>query len=311
MDWKKLSGSKKFKLAAAGAGGLVTLGGAAAAVAASLSPSNNVINACFDRRNGDLRLVDAGVSCHKGESPIAWNQQGPIGPIGPVGATGATGATGKDGRDGLAGPAGPAGATGAQGPQGVQGPQGFTGPQGPAGPAGSGGSGLPVDPCNGSGGVAYVAGSTPRYDIFLKLDDIQGESQDSKHRGEIDVTSFSWGGIVNTVSRVGTGGGSVAGQSKPCPVAVIKAFTDRSTPSILKAAATGEVFKEVTFSLVKNGGFGEFTFAQYKFSDVIVTSGGDTFGFVFQKVEVVYTPQKADGSPDVSVIFNFDFNSKI
>jgi len=36
-------------------------------------------------------------------------------------------------------------------------------------------------------------------DYFLKLDGIEGESQDYKHKGEIDVESFSWG-----VSQVGT-----------------------------------------------------------------------------------------------------------
>ena len=46
-------------------------------------------------------------------------------------------------------------------------------------------------------------------DYFLKLEGIKGESQDDKHRDEIDVLSFSWG-----VSQTGTmafGGGAGAG----------------------------------------------------------------------------------------------------
>ena len=31
------------------------------------------------------------------------------------------------------------------------------------------------------------------FDAFLKLDGIKGESADAKHKGEIDVMSFSWG----------------------------------------------------------------------------------------------------------------------
>jgi type VI secretion system secreted protein Hcp len=188
----------------------------------------------------------------------------------------------------------------------VQGPQGATGA---TGPAGSGGSGLPVDPCNGNGGVAYVANSQPNYDIFLKMDDIQGESLDKAHKGEIDVSSFSWGGVVNPVST--SGSGVSVGKSHPCPVNVIKVGTDRATPGILQAAATGSHIQEVTFSLVKSGGLGPFTFAQYKFEDVTLTSGGDVFGFVFQKVTVTYTTQKADGSAGVTVPFTYDFNSKL
>ena len=36
-------------------------------------------------------------------------------------------------------------------------------------------------------------------DVFLKLGDVKGESKDSKHEGEIDVLSWSWG-----VSQTGT-----------------------------------------------------------------------------------------------------------
>ena len=31
------------------------------------------------------------------------------------------------------------------------------------------------------------------FDYFLKLDGIPGESTDAKHKGEIDVLSWSWG----------------------------------------------------------------------------------------------------------------------
>ncbi len=31
------------------------------------------------------------------------------------------------------------------------------------------------------------------FDAFLKIDGIKGESADAKHKGEIDVMSFSWG----------------------------------------------------------------------------------------------------------------------
>ncbi|MCP6726322.1 type VI secretion system tube protein Hcp, partial [Klebsiella pneumoniae] len=47
-------------------------------------------------------------------------------------------------------------------------------------------------------------------DMFLKLDGVTGESQDSKHKGEIHIESFSWG--MNQTGASGSGGGGGAGK---------------------------------------------------------------------------------------------------
>ena len=46
-------------------------------------------------------------------------------------------------------------------------------------------------------------------DVFLKLGDVKGESKDSKHEGEIDVLSWSWG--ISQTGLGSMGGGSGAG----------------------------------------------------------------------------------------------------
>ena len=38
-----------------------------------------------------------------------------------------------------------------------------------------------------------AAGPSAAADWFLKLDKIQGESTDDRHKGEIEVLSWSWG----------------------------------------------------------------------------------------------------------------------
>ena len=45
-------------------------------------------------------------------------------------------------------------------------------------------------------------------DYFLKLDGIDGESQDQKHKNEIDVMSFSWGEKQTGTAYQGGGMGS-------------------------------------------------------------------------------------------------------
>lgn len=62
------------------------------------------INACVQTRSGNVRID---TSCTPGETPLSWNQTGPVGPQGPPGA------------DGAAGPQGVSGPTGPQGPTGI------------------------------------------------------------------------------------------------------------------------------------------------------------------------------------------------
>ena len=45
-------------------------------------------------------------------------------------------------------------------------------------------------------------------DYFLKIDGIQGESRDDRHKDEIDIESFSWGETQSGTFAVGGGGGS-------------------------------------------------------------------------------------------------------
>src|SRR5262245_32956451 len=80
----------------------VLAGGGAAL--ATIPGGGGVVNGCYDKDTGKLRVIDsATASCKAGESPLNWNLVGPQGPAGPAGPAGAPG------RDGAAGPQGPAG----------------------------------------------------------------------------------------------------------------------------------------------------------------------------------------------------------
>jgi hypothetical protein len=129
------------------------------------SGHDDVITGCYNRTNGNLRVVDAGAECREHEMPISWNEQGPQGEPGPQGPMGPMGAAGPAGPQGETGPAGPQGETGPAGPQGETGPagpQGATGPAGPqgeTGPAGPQGATGPAGP-QGATGPAGPQGAT-------------------------------------------------------------------------------------------------------------------------------------------------------
>lgn len=142
-----------LRLAAAGTGILLVGTGYALAQGGVGSVENGTIHACYQKNNGQLRIVQDPQECKNSEVPIAWNQRGEdgtVGPTGPQGERGADGSTGAQGQSGVAGPVGP---------QGEPGPAGAGGPTGPAGPPGASDGGF----------VELPFSSTPTFDADLGL----------------------------------------------------------------------------------------------------------------------------------------------
>ena len=113
------------------------------------------------------------------------------------------------------------------------------------------------------------------FDYFLKLDGIKGESQDVKHKDEIDVESFSWGATQPT--RAGAGGGGGAGKVVLSDFSFSSA-TNRSSPKLFLACATGQHIKSAVLVGRKAGGDqkgGGTEFIKYSFSDVLVSHYGE------------------------------------
>lgn len=94
---------------------------------AGIPGPNGIIYSCYNKVNGQLRIIDSNEQCKNNEAALNFNQTGPQGP---QGIQGVQGPQGPQGPQGQTGPQGPQGQTGPQGPQG---PQGIPGPQGPAG----------------------------------------------------------------------------------------------------------------------------------------------------------------------------------
>ena len=150
-------------------------------------------------------------------------------------------------------------------------------------------------------------------DIFAKIGDIKGESLDDKHKGEIDVLSWSWG--VTQSGTMGHGGGGGEGKANFNDFNFTH-HVDKSSPVLLKACATGEHIKEATIT-VRKAGKGQQEFLIIKMNDIIITGvapsgagdGAATAEHValqFAKVDLEYKPQKADGSLDAGVHFKYD-----
>ena len=156
------------------------------------------------------------------------------------------------------------------------------------------------------------------FDAFLKIDGIKGESADAKHKGEIDIMSFSWGMSQTGVSATGGGGG--AGKVHVHDFHITKK-TDAASPLLFLNCANGAHIKEANFVVRKAGGE-QLEYLKIKLTDVLVSSYKPASGeeeiligllqpadqvvdkssipaeqvsFNFAKVEFSYQAQGADG----------------
>ena len=149
--------------------------------------------------------------------------------------------------------------------------------------------------------------------IFARIGTIKGESQDAKHKAEIEVLSWSWG--VSQSGNPGHGAGGGAGR------AAVHDFTfthhvDKASPLLMKSCATGEHLRDATVT-VRRAGAGQADHLIITMTDLVVTSVSMTVGvegdttaesvvLAFAKVDLEYKPQKPDGSLEAGVHFTYD-----
>lgn len=140
-------------------------------------------------------------------------------------------------------------------------------------------------------------------DMFMKMDGVEGESFDDKHKNEIQLLSFSFGAAQP--GSAGYGGGSGVGKVQVHDFQLTKYF-DKASPKLFEACATGKHTATVVVTCRKAGGAQQ-EFLTFKLSDVIVTSishsgsGGELLPtenvtLNFAKVEMEYKPQDEKGN---------------
>jgi len=87
-------------------------------------------------------------------------------------------------------------------------------------------------------------------DYFLKLTDIEGEAQDSKHTNEIDIESFAWN--ITQPGASSASGGSGAGKAQIDDFE----FTIRhckASPKLMQACADGSHIDSAILTIRKAG----------------------------------------------------------
>jgi type VI secretion system secreted protein Hcp len=154
-------------------------------------------------------------------------------------------------------------------------------------------------------------------DYFLKIDGIDGESADDKHKGEIDVMSWSYSEQQSGTSSGGGGGG--AGKVSMGDFRFTMTV-NKATPKLFLACASGEHIKTGVLTCRK-AGKDQQEYLKITLTDILVSSyqtGGsgssdlipvDQISLNYAKIEFEYKEQKADGTLGAAVKAGWDLKA--
>lgn len=155
------------------------------------------------------------------------------------------------------------------------------------------------------------------FDVFLNIKDIPGECTDDKHKGWMEVLSYSHGVSQPSGGSVSGAGGHSGGradlQDLHCVV-----MLGKQSPKLALACAKGTHIGEVKLELCHNTGEKN-KYMEYKLTDAIVRSvrpGGSSQGtevrpleevtFGYAKIDWAYTEFDNKGKKKGDVAANWD-----
>jgi len=164
------------------------------------------------------------------------------------------------------------------------------------------------------------------YDAFMWLKggapEAKGESTDKEFSANkaFEIYSFSWGASNPvTIGSAGSGGG--AGKVSISSFNIMKK-SDSASPALFLNCAKGQHFTDAHVVLRKAGGTA-LKYLTYDFTEVFVesiqwsgSSGGDdtpseSVSFAFGKVDIIYTPQDAKGTPGTAIPATWDLTTNV
>lgn len=158
---------------------------------------------------------------------------------------------------------------------------------------------------------------------FLKINDIEGESLDDQHSGELELKGFSF---METQRSAGEGGGGqLAGRVKMEDL-VVRMECSKASPLLFLSCANGRTFKSAVLTCNKaTGEGGQDWYLKWTLEEVLISEYkhvGDVLGakldpitpcsgkalipleevhLSYRTIKMEYRPQKDDGTFDPAV----------
>lgn len=153
-------------------------------------------------------------------------------------------------------------------------------------------------------------------DMFLRIEGLEGESEDSKYKGQIQIIGWKW--EASQTGTSGIGGGSGTGKVEQVDLVVNK-YIDRSSPVLYQFCCGGDHIKSADLTVRKAGGEA-LDYLVIHLEDLIITSfvlGGEpkndqvleTIRINFTRASLSYTPQGGTGAGGGNVVGGWDLKA--
>ena len=165
--------------------------------------------------------------------------------------------------------------------------------------------------------LGFKANAALATDIFVCDPDnaLQGEATDDRHKGCIDVLSWSWGSVLELGGQVG---GARDGTSEVADFSFTK-YVDKSSPILMESSTSGKTFPKVEIHNYKSCCDPEYV--KITLEDVLVSSyqtGGsageplptENVSLNFTKIEYCYTYIDEFGKPGIPDCYGWDVSTK-
>ncbi len=140
--------------------------------------------------------------------------------------------------------------------------------------------------------------------IFVKMDSVNGESDDTDHKQWIEAHNVSFS--VHSPSSVGSGSGSGVGKAEPSPIG-FHVDTGAHTPDLTGRQFEGTHFQDVTIEFIKQAGqatgkpykvikLKEVFITDYIPHDQENTQPTEQYQCTYNDIEIEYFKQNTDGN---------------
>jgi len=151
----------------------------------------------------------------------------------------------------------------------------------------------------------------PAYDLFLRIEGVDGESTDASHLKWVDVLEYSWG-----IEEVSGGTSRTTGSMEHLNLAVTKTL-DKTSPSMAVKCSKFEVIPTVVLAICQAGG-DRAQIMRYTLEDVYVKSvhvyGNaadeirpvEEITFSYRKITWLYTELDATGKAKGNIEFTWN-----
>lgn len=151
-------------------------------------------------------------------------------------------------------------------------------------------------------------------DCFLRVDGVMGDSADARHRGEIELVSWSLAMANPSAASMSATGGGAGGRIDFQPLRVTQRV-DRAVPALVQLAATGQHVPSSVLACRRPGRdtgdyfkitLSDVLIASVRLSDAAETQPSAEVTLTYGRITIEFRPQLPDGNLGPPAVSGWD-----